>query len=218
MSYHFHRHDDKLSEINGIYSGLNIKLTNTLALNTNVSYSENRDNFQYVKTIDFDDDKSYLLARLDQKTLGLTVRLDYSITPELTIQYYGNPYFSNGIYSKFKKITNPNSKEYDNMYSVFEGDYFQLNKTDNKYSFDETRDNMMDYSIDNPDFNFREFRSNLVARWEYKSGSTIYLVWTHGRSEYENITNNSINDNVNGLFDIFPNNVFLVKFNYWYSL
>jgi hypothetical protein len=207
-----------LSEINGIYSGINLKITNTLNLNTEFSYSVNRDNFQYVDAIDFNDDKSYLLARLDRKTMGLTVRLDYSITPELTIQYYGNPYFSNGIYSKFKNITNPDSKDYSEMYSLYNENNSVLNAEDNTYSFDENRDNVFDYTLDNPDFNFREFRSNLVARWEYKSGSTIYLVWTHGRSQYENVTNNSINDNIGGLFDIFPNNVFLVKFNYWYSL
>jgi hypothetical protein len=73
-------------------------------------------------------------------------------------------------------------------------------------------------TFENPDFNFRELRSNLVARWEYRPGSVFYLVWTHNRTSGESITNHSLDYNINQLFDQHASNVFLVKFNYWFSL
>ena len=39
-----------------------------------------------------------------------------------------------------------------------------------------------DYTVEDPDFNFQEFRSNLVAKWEYRLGSFIYLVWSSEKS------------------------------------
>jgi hypothetical protein len=55
------------------------------------------------------------------------------------------------------------------------------------------------YSIKNPDFKFQQLRSNFVVRWEYKTGSTLYFVWTHNRYQYQEITNTSLNDNINEL-------------------
>jgi hypothetical protein len=69
-----------------------------------------------------------------------------------------------------------------------------------------------------PDFNFREFRSNLVARWEYRPGSVLYLVWTQNRTSSENITSDDLGYNFSCLFGAPAENVFMLKFIYWFSL
>jgi hypothetical protein len=140
------------------------------------------------------------------------------MTPEFTIQYFGNPYVSTGIYSRFKRFTNPRADDFAQRFEVFEGDRIFYDQFDRRYYFDETGDGTFDYSIANPDFNFREFRSNLVARWEYTPGSVLYVVWTQGRSLFEGVTNESLGHNLGNLFSTPAENVFLVKLSYWLPL
>jgi hypothetical protein len=70
----------------------------------------------------------------------------------------------------------------------------------------------------NPDFRVRSLRGNLVFRWEYRPGSTLFLVWNHGRGS------RSFDPTWNGLDDLFDlkddpqQNVFLVKLNYYLNL
>ena len=77
---------------------------------------------------------------------------------------------------------------------------------------------MIDYSFGNPDFNFRQFRSNLVVRWEYLPGSTLYLVWSQGRTGSSSTGHYSFSNDMRELFDVVPKNVFLVKFSYLFML
>jgi hypothetical protein len=62
-----------------------------------------------------------------------------------------------------------------------------------------------------------QFRSNLVLRWEYKLGSTLYMVWAHDRSGYETLYN-PVSEIAGDLFGIRGNNVFMIKLNFWFSL
>jgi len=55
-------------------------------------------------------------------------------------------------------------------------------------------------------------------RWEFKPGSNIYLVWTHNRTGFENNADPGIGESLSTLFKIYPDNIFLVKFNYWFTL
>ena len=66
-------------------------------------------------------------------------------------------------------------------------------------------------------FNFKEFRSNTVLRWEYRPGSTLFLVWAQGRQS-QAITNDfSFGRDLQNVFDTHPNNTFLVKLSYWFN-
>lgn len=47
---------------------------------------------------------------------------------------------------------------------------------------DRDGDGTAELSFRNPDFNVRTFRSNLVLRWEYRPGSTLFVVWSQDRS------------------------------------
>ena len=69
-----------------------------------------------------------------------------------------------------------------------------------------------------PDFNFQEFRSNFVARWEYKTGSTIYFVWTNTRSRYESKYEPSVFDSFKGISDVKAQNAFMLKVSFWFSI
>jgi hypothetical protein len=84
----------------------------------------------------------------------------------------------------------------------------------NQYGFEY---NNASYTFGNPDFSFMQFRSNLVFRWEYKLGSTLYVVWAHDRSGFESLYN-PVKDIMGDLFGIKGNNIFMIKLNFWFSM
>jgi len=185
---------------------------NVLKLSVSLNYSKNSDNLQYVATEILSPNNKYILAHLDQKTLGATFRIDYNITPELSLQYYASPFASVGKYSAFKEVTNPRAEFYADRFSLLNTEY-----SNNAYQVG-ARDGIPAYSINNPDFTFNQFRSNLVFRWEYRPGSQVFLVWGNERTGWRNDSSSKVGDAISQLKSVIPNNIFLVKLNYWFSL
>jgi hypothetical protein len=215
----YHGWGDKNNENNHWYwFGINLKPMNSLSISIDPEYGMNQRDLQYIETSDFNGNDRYIFASLDQKTLYFTVRLNYTITPELSIQYYGQPFISSGEYSNLKRITDPVADNYEGRFHSFTGNEITYNTVDEQYEIDENLDGTIDYSVSNPDFNFQQFRSNLVVRWEYSPGSTVYLVWSQGRTTSGSNGRFDFGDDMDNLFGVQPHNVFLIKFNYWFSL
>jgi len=193
---------------------ISIQPLHPLKISVSADYEKNLDHLQYVKTLDYLNEKRYILGKIDQETLGFTFRANLNLTPEFSIQYYGSPYISRGSYSEFKRIKDPSAGEFNDRFIVF--DNTELNESG--YGLDETGDLNPDYFIDNPDFNFHQFRSNLVAKWEYRLGSFVYLIWSGERTGRNDLSRASVGDSYKLLGDIFPNNIFLIKINYCFFL
>jgi hypothetical protein len=181
-------------------------------------YNFRKSELQYLQQSDFEEQARYLFGTIDQKTLGITFRLNYSVTPNLSIQYYGQPFVSAGEYSEFKRITAPRDDTYRNRFQVFSGDEIRFDENSEVYEIDENLDGTVDYAIGQPNFNFRQFRSNLIVRWEYIPGSTVYLVWSQSRTGFTSDGNFSFRNDLDQLFDVYPNNVFLLKISRWFTL
>jgi len=136
-----------------------------------------------------------LFSHLEQKELGITMRFTYPFSPDMTLQVYAQPFISKGTYSNTRELSaTPRADAYDSRYQGFADSTIQLD----------------------PGFDFMQFRSNVVFRWEYRPGSALFVVWTSGRSQYSSQegTNNFRGD-MNELFNLSPNNTFLVKMSYW---
>jgi hypothetical protein len=103
---------------------------------------------------------------------------------------------------------------YEDRFRVYTTE--QISQEDDQFHIDEDRDGNTDYSFSKPDFNFVQFRSNLVVRWEYKPGSECYLVWSSGNTPnaaadiYSPIENSLFNN----LFSQQPKDIFLIKLTY----
>ncbi len=177
-------------------------------------YSKNDYNLQYIETVIFDDNDRYITGFINQETYGLVGRIDLNITPDFTIQYYGQPFISDGIYSEFNRITDSKADVYEDRFHVYTSDEISYTSDDEMYEVDENRDGQTDYSFNNPNYNFLQFRSNLVLRWEYVPGSTLYLVWSQGRTNFDNTGQFNFNRNWENLVSTHPHNVFLVKLSY----
>ncbi|WP_163717077.1 DUF5916 domain-containing protein [Mangrovibacterium lignilyticum] len=200
------------------WAGIEARPTNALSVSFEPSYGIGNNKMQYVETTDMNDDPRYLFATLDQKTAIFTFRLNYTFSPELSLEYYGQPFISAGKYSEYKRTTNTNADRFADRYRIYQSEKISYNAEENSYAFDENGDGSSDYTVDNPDFNFRQFRSNFVVRWEYKPGSTLFLVWSQGRTGSVSDGSFDYGRDMRELFQIEPHNVFLVKFSYWFSL
>jgi hypothetical protein len=197
--------------------GLTVVPSAALQLSLIPLYSPNRSVLQYVATPEWEGESRYVMGTIRQKTVGLTIRLNYSLSPDLSIQLYAMPFLSAGKYADFKRITDPRAREHDQRY-VLLGPALSSDADGGVYLVDENGDGRTDYSFDNPDFNFRQFRANLVVRWEYTPGSTLYLVWSQGRTGSLLDGSFDLGRDLGGLFDIHPENIFLVKFSYCFQL
>jgi hypothetical protein len=133
-------------------------------------------------------------AHLEQRTLSVSLRATYTATPDLTVELYGAPFMSTGTYSDFREISaTPDAAAYDDRFVPFtppEGE-------------DTT-------------FKFHQLRTNTVLRWEYLPGSTLFLVWAHGRESFtDDPTRPPWAREARELLDLHPDNTFLIKVAYW---
>jgi hypothetical protein len=207
----YSKSSDKVSnsfEISGRINWLPVK---RLKFNLSASYGESKNNQQYIKTIVSGDQTDYVSGLISRKTVDIVFRSDIYITPELSVRYYGSPYYSTGSYTGFKRVSEAGSYSLDERYDMLE---VSRDEEEGVYRYDI---NGSEVKFGDPDFSFLQFRSSFVFRWEYKLGSTLYFVWTNGKTIREERVSAS------GLLasDLFTHpgdNVFMVKFNYWFSL
>jgi hypothetical protein len=153
------------------------------------------DDGQYVDTfIDLAGDPHHVIARIDQTTVAATVRARVGITPELSVDLYGQPFVSRGGYGSYREVTAPDAKAYEDRFTPVAPGAFP------------------DFAP--ADFRFRELRSNLVARWEYRPGSAALLVWSHGRTS--EVAMDDLGGDLGALTDD-GEDVVLAKVSYWFT-
>ena len=189
---------------------------NSLNLRLVTEYEKNPNKTQYVTESSFNGTPRYILGEIDNEALSMTLRVNYSINPNLTIQYYGQPFIFKAKYNNFNYVNNPVAEDLNDRVTWYGNN--QISFEDDVYTVDEDRDGAADYAFGNPDFAFVQFRSNLVVRWEYIPGSEIFLVWSQGITGFGDVNNDfgSIIDNQ--LLSARPQNTFLVKATYRFVL
>jgi hypothetical protein len=192
---------------------LGYRPSKNLKITLSPGFTTNKDELQYVTQQDYAQKTDYIFARINQKTLSASLRINYTITPELSIQYWGQPFLSSGKYTEFKRITNSRATEYTDRFSLLKDEELYYTSQDKMYHvFGQVADPL--YSFDQPDFNVKEFLSNMVVRWEYLPGSTIYLVWSQTRHQSIANGNFDFRNDMTDLFDNKPYNVFLLKMSF----
>ena len=130
-------------------------------------------------------------AKLDQWTVSITSRLNFTATPNLSFQLYAQPFTSVGDYSAWKELSAPRSRDYAARFVPYGG------------------------GADPGGFNVKQLNTNAVMRWEYRPGSVLFFVWQQGRSGPAERHDFDFGRDVRGIFDLHPENTFLVKMSYW---
>ena len=197
---------------------MEIRPASNVSISISPYYSINKEYSQWVDA--FDDvtatktyGKRYVFANLDQKTFGAGIRLNWTFTPQLSLQFYAQPLISSGDYFDFKELRTPGTYDF-NVYGT------------GNSTFDEST-GIADpdgdgpaspIEIENPDFNFKSLRGNAVLRWEYVPGSVLYFVWTQTRTDSEEIGEFRFKRSLSRLLDAKADNIFMIKFTYWFNM
>ncbi|MDX8339448.1 DUF5916 domain-containing protein [Draconibacterium sp. IB214405] len=206
----FSRSADDITLENSYNFQMDWRISTRFMLSSSSTFVNEQDNSQYLRRSSVNGNSEYVVGNLDRKTFYTTFRAEYFITPELSLQYYGSPYVSSGKYVDYRRVNDSKAKDLNQR--------FEFLSRDGNYLTDNDGNVYHDFSSYDFDFNFQEFRSNFVARWEYKTGSTFYFVWSHNRSAYQEAYNSSLLDSFKDIRKISAENAFMIKFSYWFSL
>jgi len=193
----------------------NYQPTDAFSMSFNVEYANLYDRTQYVTETSFNNNARYILGQIQNQTLTTTLRLNYSFTPDISLQFYGQPFISNGRFTDLNYVLNPLGNSIDDRISVYDAN--QIDFQNENYTIDENRDGVIDYSFRNPDFSFVQLQTNLVARWEYIPGSELFLVWARGSVGNVDAANDLLNSVSDQVFREPANDTFLVKFTYRFA-
>jgi hypothetical protein len=177
--------------------------------------------FEYAQYVDTFDDptatntygKRYLFGELDQNSLSANIRLNWTFTPQLSLQLYLQPLISSGDYDNFKELETPGTYNF-----AIYGEGGSTFDPEKNIADPDGTGPAEEIEISNPDFCFRSLRGNAVLRWEYLPGSVVYFVWTQTRSEEEEMGDFQFNRSMSRLFTAEPDNIFMIKVTYWLNL
>jgi len=155
----------------------------------------------------------YVFATLKQKTLSATIRLDWTFTPQLSLQLYAQPLISAGDYHNYKELARPGS--YD--FNFYGRDGSTIAEVAGTYQVDPGGQGNS-FTFSDPNFNYKSLRGDAILRWEYTPGSTLYLVWTQNRTDSQLPGFMEIDRDLRRLMSARPDNIFLLKFTYWFNM
>lgn len=225
---------DELGSINysgGVSAEVKVGSNLTVSVGPNVSYYLEK--LQWVTKINdplFTPTygKRYIFAEMTQKTISANIRVNWTFTPVLSLQLFVQPLFSTGKYDTFKQLKKAGSMNYE----VYGKDGSTINYHPESDNYVITPSDIADaiakgngdavgfpggFIIDNPNFNYKSFKANMVLRWEFNPGSTLYFVWTHDKQDFRNPGTLQLNKDFSSLMEAPPNNIFLVKVSYWFD-
>jgi hypothetical protein len=175
--------------------GADFRFTSRITGSVSYNYGHNINAVQYNGNFGAigSDTTHYTLARLDQTTRAATFRLSVTATPTLSLEIYAAPFATRGGFSDWVEVANARAAQWTDRFRPYDGG-------------------------DPGAFDFKQYRSNTVLRWEYRPGSTLYLVWAQERTQsFDGIDARVAPGGLGQLERAHPANVFLVKGSYWIS-
>ncbi len=199
----------------GVSAGIEYHPIDALSFSIAPGYDHStRKKDQFVDHANYGPEVRSIVSQVDQEDFSIQMRLNYYVTPEFSIQYYGEPFIFRATYGNYGYVTHPLDKIYDNRFHTYSPDEITVN--DFNANVDENHDGQIDYSFHTPDFNLVQYRSNLVFRWEYVAGSEIYFVWSQNilPDAYDDLHSPLFSSLSQNVFNKQAHNIFLVKVSY----
>ena len=151
-----------------------------------------------------------IFAYIDRTQYSMELRASFTLKPDVNLDIYAEPFAASGRYYDLGELSAP--KSVDRItYGADAG---------TQVTFEPGGDRVVTYgastfTLSNRDFNTTSFQSNVVLRWEWRPGSTIYLVWQQNRDEIERIGTPVGLDDLFGSVSVPGSNIFLMKASFW---
>ena len=195
------------------------KPSSTLSLSTGPSVMRNHDPVQYVQTVAdplaaATHGSRYVFADLHQTEVSMTTRLNLVLRPTVSLQVYAQPLISVGKYTDFKELAAPRTFNFL-RYGAQAGTISRDAASGDLHVDPDGNGPAAPFAVSNPSFNFKSLRLNAIFRWEWRPGSTIYVVWTEQRQDSARPGWFQLGPDTRSLFSANPDDVFMVKVSYW---
>ncbi|MBK8476474.1 MAG: hypothetical protein IPL39_09150 [Opitutaceae bacterium] len=191
--------------------GLVWKLGSRIRAAITVGYESNQQPTQYAGTDTGRASPVYVMGHLDQRVLSSTLRLTVNFSPTLSLSYYGGPFATTGRYADFKAVCAPRASGQAERFAAVNLQRDGAGGLLGEYEGSALR-------LEDPDFDWRELKSNLVLRWEFRAGSFLYCVWSQYRSDAADAGGFAPVAQYDRLLSAKPDDTILVKFSHWFSL
>jgi hypothetical protein len=190
----------------------------SVSFGPSIGHSES--GFQYVQAVSDPTatafgGQRYVFADLVQNSLAMDTRLNITFSPNLTLELFLQPLIASGDFSRYKEFAAPRGlrrlvygADVGTVTPVAAGDSIDPDGTGPAAGF----------VIPPRDFTFRSLRGNAVLRWEYRPGSTLFLVWTRNGESSLGRGRIDFGEDSRALFRGPSQNIFLIKVNYWLGI
>ncbi len=155
----------------------------------------------------------YIFGKLNQTELSLVTRVDWTFSPDLSLQLFLQPLVSSGDFSELKELAEPHTFDF----VAYGKDRGTVTEIDGDATID-PGDGGGSFTIENQDFNIRSLRANAVLRWEYRPGSTLFIIWQQSREGFEPFGDFRLGRDFRGIFDARGDNILAVKLSYWLGI
>ena len=204
-----------------IRPGIALKPASNVFVQLSPSWAYDETEAQYVTAVDDATATDffgtrYVFGFITTRTVSLTTRVNWTFTPDLTLQLFAQPFIASGDYSDFREFAAPRSGDH----VVYGADAGTISYDEPSNTYDVDPDGAgpaAPFSFENPDFTTSALRGTAVLRWEYRPGSTLFFVWTQQRSGFDPVGTFDFADARAAIFDEPPMNVFQIKATYWFG-
>jgi len=188
--------DEGRSSSGNVGIGGDLRLASQYSMSLGLNWERRTDDQQWIRNYGafLSDTTRFTFARLEQSTVTLTARANWTATPQLSLQIYAQPFITGGDFGDWRQLASPAARAYVDRYAPYGNGATPTG------------------------FNFRQFNSNAVLRWEYRPGSTLFFVWQQGRASNDTNGEFRVVRDYRDLFRAHPDNTLLIKASYWFNL
>ena len=201
---------------------LRFKPASNVSLSAGPAYRRSTSPVQYVTAVQDPTASAfygtrYVFADLLQQQFSMETRASITFTPDLSLEVYLQPLVSGNRFSSFKEYAAPRSLRT----LAYGRDVGTISTTTSasggrEYSVDPDGSGpARPFSFDDPNFTLHSLRGNAILRWQFRPGSTLYLVWTQDRSGTAATGSLALGPDIGRIFDRPPADTFLAKITWW---
>ena len=173
---------------------------------------------QYITTATVGTQNHYVLGTLHRHEVSAVFRSDLTLSPRLSLQIYAQPLVSARRYSGLKLVSNPRTNGYLNQYDVLDPSRLIRSGPGTLALVDLNRDGLAEFSFADPEAKTMTLRTNFVLRWEFRPGSTVFVVWSQNRAVEQLDGSLSALHDLGDTITVPGTHVFAIKAAYWIGL
>ena len=217
--------DDYASKWHGLSYSLELSPREHYSISISPDYAWNYDESQWVDNLSVPHDDwvtwdyiGSVYGKLTSQTISLGIRMNYSFTPDMSLQLFTQPFIAIGKYDSYRLLMENKTYQFQENFPFYGIAINDITLTEENTAYEVDDPYWDDYNNHNYDFNTKSLNWQSVFRWEYRPGSVLFFVWSFSSYEDQELLDFNISKSYRKLFEQVATHKFLIKYNYWMKL